>query len=94
MRHNIVVPLPSNFLTTHPRLHCLFVDGALLSSWTIAPGVPLASLMHLSICAPDPRRAPIERAELVVPPLDEFFNSLLHMLVLETITLSHSFRPS
>ena len=89
MRHDVAVPLPSNFLATHPRLRRLFVDGALLSSWAIAPGVPLASLTLLSICAPDPRRAPIERAEFVVPPLDEFLDSLLHMPALETITLSH-----
>jgi hypothetical protein len=56
MRHDVVVPLPSSFLATHPCLHCLFIDGALLSSWTVAPSVPLVSLTHLSICAPDLRR--------------------------------------
>ena len=89
MRLDVAVPLPSNFLATHPRLRHLFVDGAHLSSWAIAPGVPLASLTLLSIHAPDPRRTSIERVDLVVPPLDEFLNSLLHMPALETITLSH-----
>ena len=87
--YDVAVPLPSNFLATHPHLRRLSVDGALLSSWAIAPGAPLASLTFLSIHAPDPRKTSIERANLIVPTLDEFLDSLLHMPALETVTLSH-----
>jgi len=57
MRLDVAVPLPSDFLTTHSRLHHLFVNGTVLSSWAIASGVPLASLTLLSVHAPGIHRA-------------------------------------
>ena len=91
-RHDVPVPLPRNFLATHPRLHRLTVDGALLSSWAVGPGAPLAVLTRLNVFAPDPRKA-TERAELVLPPLDEFLDALSHMPALEAIALYHCLPP-
>ncbi|KAI9463936.1 hypothetical protein F5148DRAFT_1286004 [Russula earlei] len=93
--HDVPVPLPPNFLATHPRLRCVIVDGAFLSCWVV-PAQSLASLTLLSICAPDPRKF-MERTELVVPKHDEFFGCLVAMPALETIVLAHclpSFAPS
>ena len=92
-RHNVVVPLPPNFLATHPRLRRLNVNGAFLSNWaTPSGGLPLSSLTHLSILAPDPRKI-VERAELVVPTHDEFLDCLSHMPALESLILSHCLSP-
>jgi hypothetical protein len=92
-RHNVVVPLPPNFLATHPRLRRLNVNGAILSSWATPPGgLPLSSLTHLSILAPDPRKI-VERAELVVPTHSEFLDCLSQMPALESLVLSHCLPP-
>ena len=88
-RHDVAVPLPRNFLATHPRLRRLNVHGAFLSSWaTPAEGLPLSSLTYLSICAPDPRKI-VERADLVVPTHNEFLDCLSQMPALDTLLLSH-----
>lgn len=92
-RHNVVVPLPRNFLATHPRLRRLNINGAFLSSWATPPGgLPLSSLTYLSILAPDPRKI-VEHAELVVPMHDEFLGYLSQMPALESLILSHCLPP-
>jgi uncharacterized membrane protein YgcG len=92
-RHNVVVPLPRNFLATHPRLCRLNVNGAFLSSWATPPGgLPLSSLTHISILAPDPRKI-VERTELVAPTHDEFLDCLSQMPALESLILSHCLPP-
>jgi len=91
-RHDVPVPLPHNFLFTHPRLRRLIVDGAHLASWTVSPAPPLTALTLLNVCAPDPRKTSsiAESAELVQPPpLDKFLDCLAHMPALVTVALSH-----
>jgi len=74
------------------HLHHLTINGALFSIWVVGPGVPLQALMHLNIFAPDPHKA-IEHTELVLPPLNEFLNTLKHMPMLEAIAFCHCLLP-
>jgi hypothetical protein len=96
-RHDVPVPLPHNFLSTHQRLRRLIVDGAHIASWAISPSPPLPLLTFLNVSAPDPRKTSsslAETAELVhPPPLNEFLDSLAHMPALENVTLSHCLPP-
>ena len=88
-RHDVTVPLPRNFLETHPRLRRVVIEGAFLSGWAARP---LTALTVLSISAPDPRKV-VERSELVVPTHDEFLDCLLQMPALESLLLVHCLPP-
>lgn len=95
-RHDVPVPLPHNFLFTHPRLRRLIVDGAHLASWAVSPAPPLAALTLLNVCTPDPRKtsSAADSADLVQPPpLDEFLDCLAHMPALTTVALSYCLPP-
>jgi F-box-like len=88
-RHDVAVPLPHNFLSTHPRLRRVFVEGAFLSSWAAGP---LTTLTALSISAPDPRKT-IDRTELILPTHDVFLDCLMQMPALETLLFAHCLPP-
>jgi hypothetical protein len=85
----VAVPLPCNFLSTHLRLHHVFVEGAFLSSWAAGP---LTSLTVQSISGPDPRKI-LRRHELVLPTHSVFLDSLMQMPVMESLLLSHCLLP-
>jgi hypothetical protein len=66
-RHDVAVPLPRNFFSTHPHLRRVFIEGAFLSSW--AAGL-LTSLTVLSISASDSRNASHPAAASATPTTD------------------------
>ncbi|KAI0262780.1 hypothetical protein BC834DRAFT_374372 [Gloeopeniophorella convolvens] len=83
------VPIPENFLSTHPRLRKLSLLWTFLSDWT-ACSLPL--LTALNIDAPDPQNF-LDRRNLVLPSHEQFLDCMQQMPALETVHLSHCLPP-